>query len=180
MSTIPDDERRAHARKHARENARFYYERAIAFCKKDPRLRVQIKKLTYCHLGAAAVLLDCTSTAARTRQKHITPDDIKDAQNHLDFVERVLGESLPLGSRMHFYKTRSDQYYRQGFYQLATDMAENALQIATTYGFKTELLTLQERISFVNQCLEEDSRLVADNDEDSNSDYDASSEASCS
>ena len=180
MSTIPDDERRAQARKHARENARSYYERAIDFCQKDPRLRVQIKKLTYCHLGAAAVLLDCTSTAARSRRKRITPNDIKDAQSHLDFVERVLGESLPLGSRMHLYKTRSDQYYRQGFYQRAKETAEHALQIASIYGFKTELVTLQERINFLNQCLEDDIRLMADNDKDSNSDNDASSEASCS
>lgn len=144
-------------------------------------MRVQIKKLTYCHLGAAAVLLDCTSTASRTRrQKHITLNDVKDAQSHLDFVERVLGNSLPLGSRMHLYKTRSDQYHRQDFYQLAKDTAENALQIASINGFKTELVTLQERINFLSKCLEEDIRLMADNSEDSNSDNDASSETSCS
>ena len=116
MSTIPDDTRHAQARKHAGQNAGRYYERAIDFSKRDPRLRVQIKKLTYCHLGAAKVLLDCTSTAARIRQKHITPKDMKDANDHLDFVERVLGDCLPLGSRMHLFKTRSDQFYRQGFF----------------------------------------------------------------
>lgn len=179
MSTIPDDDRSAQARKHARENARCYFERAIAFCKKDPRLRVQVKKLTYCNLGAAAVLLDCTSTAARTEQKHITPEDIKDAQGHLDFVERVLGDCLPLGSRMHLFKTRSDQYYRQGFYLLAKETAENALHIATSNGFKTELVTLQERIDFLNRLYEEKIRLTTDNDADNSySDNDASCEAS--
>ncbi|KAJ7374317.1 hypothetical protein OS493_007405 [Desmophyllum pertusum] len=179
MSTIPDDDRSAQARKHARENARCYFERAIAFCKKDPRLRVQVKKLTYCHLGAAAVLLDCTATAARTEQKHIPPEDIKDAQGHLDFVERVLGDCLPLGSRMHLFKTRSDQYYRQGFYLLAKETAENALHIAKSNGFKTELVTLQERIDFLNRLYEEKIRLTTDNDADNSySDNDASSEAS--
>lgn len=81
---------------------------------------------------------------------------------------------------MHLYKTRSDQFYHQGFYQLAKETAENALQIASINGFKTELVTLQERINFLSQCLEEDIRLTADNDEDSNSENDASSEASCS
>lgn len=175
MSTIPDDARHAQARKHAGENARRYHERAIASSKKDPGLRVQIKKLTYCHLGVAKVLLDCTSTAARTRRKHITPNDIKDAQSHLDFVERVLGDCLPLGSRMHLFKTRSDQYYRQGFYERAKETADNALQIATINGFKTELATLQERINFLDQFLEENIRTTAD-DENSNSDNDASSE----
>jgi len=176
MSTIPDDARHAKARKHAGQNARRYYERAIAFSKKDPRLRVQIKKLTYCHLGAAKVLLDCTSTAARVRQKHITPNDMRDAKSHLDFVESVLGDCLPLGSRMHLFKTRSDQYYRQGFYQRAKDTAQDALQIATINGFKTELTTLQERINLLDRFLEENICTTADNEESSNSDNDASSE----
>lgn len=176
MSTIPDDARHAQARKHAGQNARHYYERAIAFSKKDPRLRVQIKKLTYCHLGAAKVILDCTSTAARVRQKHITPNDMRDAKSHLDFVERVLGDCLPLGSRMHLFKTRADQYYRQGFYQRAKDTAQDALQIATINGFNTELATLQERINLLDRFLEENICTTADNKESSNSDNDASSE----
>ena len=176
MSTIPDNARRAQARKHAGQNARRYYERAIDFSKKDPRLRVQLKKLTYCHLGAAKVLLDCTSTAARARQKHITPNDMRDAKSHLDFVERVLGDYLPLGSRMHLFKTRSDQYYRQGFYQRAKETAEEALQIATVNGFKTELVTLQERINFLDELLEKNIHKTADTEESSNSDNDASSE----
>lgn len=176
MSTIPDDARHAQARKHAGQNARRYFERAIDFSKNDPRLRVQIKKLTYCNLGAANVLLDCTSTAARARQKHITPNDMRDAKSHLDFVEHVLGEGLPLGSRMHLLKTRSDQYYRQGFYQRAKDTAEDALKIATINEFETELATLQERINFLDQFLEENIHTTADNDESSNSDNDASSE----
>ena len=139
-------------------------------------MRVQIKKLTYCHLGAAKVLLDCTSTAARIRQKHITPHDMRDAQSHLDFVERALGDCMPLGSRMHLFKTRSDQYYRQGFYERAKETAENALKIATTNGFKTELATLQERINFLDHFLEENIRTTADNGENSNSDNDASLE----
>lgn len=101
---------------------------------------------------------------------------MRDAKSHLDFVEHVLGEGLPLGSRMHLLKTRSDQYYRQGFYQRAKDTAEDALKIATINEFETELATLQERINFLDQFLEENIHTTADNDESSNSDNDASSE----
>ena len=182
-STIPVDERRAPARKHVRQNATRAFERAIAFCEKDHRLRVRNKKLTFCHLGSAAVLLDCTWTAARTeiKNKHVTPKDIKDAQRHLDFVERELGDTLSLGPRMHLFKNRSDQYYRQGFYQLAKETAENALQFATNYGFKTEEETLKKRINFLTDILsKENTPLNTDEDQNSSSDNDASSEASCS
>ncbi|KAJ7374311.1 hypothetical protein OS493_007398 [Desmophyllum pertusum] len=61
MSMIPDDERNAQARNTARGKARCYYEQAISFCKKDPRLRVQIKsKRTF-----ISVLLKCYSTAVQ-------------------------------------------------------------------------------------------------------------------
>ena len=182
-STIPVDERRAQARKHVRQNATRAFERAIAFCEKDHRLRVRNKKLSFCHLGSAAVLLDCTWTAARTeiKNKHVTPKDIKDAQRHLDFVERELGDTLSLGPRMHLFKNRSDQYYRQGFYQLAKETAENSLQFATNYGFKTEEETLKKRINFLTDILsKENTPLNTDEDQNSSSDNDASSEASCS
>ena len=87
MSIIPDDLRNAQARETARDKAKYYYEQAISFCQRDKRPRVQIKKQTYCHLGLAALLLDCSSTAARTQEKEIAPCDIKEAKEHLDFVQ---------------------------------------------------------------------------------------------
>jgi len=55
MSTIPDDERHAQARNDARRKARCYFEKTIECCKKDPRLRVQIKLQIYGHLRVAAL-----------------------------------------------------------------------------------------------------------------------------
>jgi len=108
--------------------------------RKTPRSRVQHKKLTYCHLGLAALLLDCTSTVARSPIKVITSQDLKDATKHLDIVEYQLG-NIPRGTRVQVLKTRSDQYYRQGpeMYQLAKETAQNALQMARRHGFNTEL-----------------------------------------
>lgn len=161
MSMIPDNERNAQARNTARRNARYYYEQAISFCKKDPRLRVQIKKQTYIHLKLAALLLDCSSTAARTRQKVISPVDIKEAKEHLDFVQHKLGVCLPLGTRVQLLKTRSDQFYRQEIYQLAKETAEEALQIALSNEFYTEIDTLRERIDFLDKLCEERIRVIA-------------------
>ena len=154
MSIIPDDLRNAQARETARDKAKYYYEQAISFCQRDKRPRVQIKKQTYCHLGLAALLLDCSSTAARTQEKEIAPSDIKEAKEHLDFVQYRLGESVPTGTQVQLLKTRSDQFYRQRLYQLAKETAEEAFQLASSNRFNTELVTLQERIQFLDVKLE--------------------------
>ena len=122
MSMVPDDERNAKARRKIQEKAKACYEQAIAICKKDPRSGVQVKRLTYCHLGLAALLLDCSSTNAKTRMKVIPTPDIKDATKHLDIVQYELGK-IPRGTRVQVLKRRSDQHYRQGpdMYQLAKD-----------------------------------------------------------
>ena len=184
MSMVPDDDRNAKARKEIQEKAEHCYERAIAICKKDPRSRVQHKKLTYCHLGLAALLLDCSSTVARARIKVIPKQDLKDATKHLDIVEYELGD-IPRGTRVQVLKTRSDQYYRQGpdMYQLAKETAQDALQIARRHGFNTELESLQERIHFLDQLCEdavctERIKLLADGDT-SNSGTDSTFETSC-
>jgi len=164
MSIIPDEERNATARYTARQNARHYYEQAICFCKRDSRLRVQIKKQTYIHLKLAALLLDCSSTAARNRHKAIASDDIKEAKEHLDFVQYQLGVSIPLGTRVQLLKTRSDQFYRQGIYQLAKETAEDALNIAISNEFYTEKDNLQERIEFFEKLCEEKIKIIDVND----------------
>ena len=154
MSIIPDDLRNAQARETARDKAKYCYEQAVSFCQRDKRPRAQIKKQTYCHLGLAALLLDCSSTAARTQEKEVAPSDIKKAKEHLDFVQYRLGESVPTGTQVQLLKTRSDQFYRQRLYQLAKETAEEAFQLASSNRFNTELVTLQERIQFLDVKLE--------------------------
>ena len=185
MSRIPDDERNSKARTEIRERARTFYERAIAICKKDPRPRVQLKRLTYCHLGLSALLLDCSSTAARNRIKVIPSQDINDATKHLDIIEQQLGD-IPPGTRVQILKKRSDQCYRQGpeMYQLARETAQDALQMAHSHGFNTELESLQQRIDFLDQLCEDTAcreriKLLVDVDS-SKSGSDSRYEASCS
>ena len=154
MSIIPDDLRNAQARETARDKAKYYYEQAVSFCQRDKRPRVQIKKQTYCHLKLAALLLDCSLTAARTQEKEIAFSDIRKAKEHLDFVQYRLSESIPTGTQVQLLKTRSDQFYRQRLYQLAKETAEEAFQLASSNRFNTELDTLQERIQFLDVKLE--------------------------
>ena len=186
MSMIPDDERNAQARNNARGKARYYFEMTIESCKKDPRERVQVKKQIYGHLRVATLLLDCTSTVARTQQKVLPPQDIADAIKHLDILEYQLADNIPRGTHVQILKARSDQYYRQGteMHQLAKTTAQDALRIAENHGFNTELDSLQERIDFLDQLCHDMSRkqriqpLVGSGIENSSSD--ASGETSYS
>ena len=186
MSKIPEDERNATTRKEIKEKAKAYYERAIAICKKDPRIRIQHKRLTYCHLGLAGLLLDCSSIVARARKNVIPSEDVKVAKRHLDIAEYELGENIPRGTRVQILKRRSDQYYRQGpeMYQLAKETAQDALQMARRHGFNTEVEWLQERTAFLDRLCEdtvrsEQIKLLVDGDS-STSGSDSRFETSCS
>jgi len=186
MSNVPDDERNATSRKGIQEKAKTYFEWAITICKKDPRPRVQHKRLTYCHLGLAALLLDCSSTVARTQIKVIPSQDLKDATKHLDIIQYKLGENIPRGTLVQILKRRSDQYYRQGpeMYQLAKETAQDAFQMARSHGFNTELQSLQRRTDFLDQLCKDTAcrgriTLLVEGDT-STSDSDSRFETSCS
>ena len=131
-----------------RNNARCSFEKALFFSQKDHRLRVRIKRERYAHIKLATILLDCCSTTARIQQKTIPPSDIKQAEDHLDIVQFKLGDCIPKGTWIQLLKTRSDQCYRQGSYNLAKETVEEAFRLASFHKFDTELNTLQEMIEF--------------------------------
>ena len=161
MSLIPDDERNAPARTTARENARYYFEQAISHSQEDHRLRVQVKRQRHIRLNLATLLLDCVSTAVRTQAKAIPSSDIKKAEEHLNFIQQNLGDSVPMGTRIQLLKTRSDQFYRQGSLQLAKETAEEAFILASSNNFNTELDPLQRRIKFLDDNLEKFKQFVS-------------------
>jgi len=143
MTLIPDDTRNARARYATRDNARCSFEKALSFSQRDHRLRVRIKRERYAHIKLATILLDCCSTAARIQEKTIPPCDIKQAREHLDIVHFKLGDGLPISTWIQLLKTRSDQFYRQGSYNLAKETVEEAFKLASLNKFDTELNTLR-------------------------------------
>lgn len=140
MSLIPDN-RCAHNT--ARDNAKLCFEKAITFSQQDPRYRVQIKRQMYAYIKLATILLQCCSNAARIQEKTIPSCDIERAKKHLDKVEFELGKYIPMGTWIQLLKTRSDQFYRQGSYNLAKETVEEAYRLASLHKFDTELNTLR-------------------------------------
>ena len=161
MSLIPDDQRNAQARTIVKEKAIDCLKKAISCSQEDPRLRVQAKRQRYTHLSLAALRLDCVSTATRTQAKPIPLTDIKEAEEHLNFVQHNLGDSIPTGTRVLLLKKRSDQFYRQGRLQLAKEKAEEALNLASSNKFNTEIDPLQGRITFLDDKIEKNKLVVS-------------------
>lgn len=161
MSLIPDDQRNAQARTIVKEKAIYFLKKAISCSQEDPRLRVQAKRQRYTHLSLAALRLDCVSTATRTQAKPIPLTDIKEAEEHLNFVQHNLGDSIPTGTRVLLLKKRSDQFYRQGRLQLAKEKAEEALNLASSNKFNTEIDPLQGRITFLDDKIEKNKLVVS-------------------
>ncbi|PFX18556.1 hypothetical protein AWC38_SpisGene17065 [Stylophora pistillata] len=153
MSLIADDTRKARARNATRNNARCSLEKALNFSQLDHRLRVRIKRERYAHIKLAAILLDCCSTAARIQEKTIPTSDIKQAKEHLDIVQFKLGNDIPTSTWIQLLKTRSDQFYRQGSYNLAKETVAEAFRFASLHKFDTELNTLQEMIELFKEKL---------------------------
>lgn len=153
MSLIADDTRNARARNATRNNARCSLEKALNFSQQDHRLRVRIKRERYAHIKLAAILLDCCSTAARIQEKTIPTSDIKQAKEHLDIVQFKLGNDIPTSTWIQLLKTRSDQFYRQGSYNLAKETVAEAFRFASLHKFDTELNTLQEMIELFKEKL---------------------------
>ena len=105
----------------------------------------------------------------RTQAKAIPLSDIKEAEEHLNFIQHDLGDSVPAGTRIQLLKIRSDQFYRQGFLQLAKVTAEQALHLASSNKFNTELDPLRRRITFLDDNVEKFKLVVSKELEQSSS-----------
>ena len=147
MSLMPDNQC---AHKTARDNAILCFQRALSFSQQDRRLSVRNKREMYDRIKLATILLQCCSTAARIQEKTIPPSDIKQAKKHLDIVE---SNDIPMGTRIQLLKTRSDQFYRQGSYNLAKDTVEEAWKLACSHKFDTESDTLREMVELFEKKL---------------------------
>ena len=159
MSLIPDDQRNEPAGITAREKTRYYFEKDISYSQKDHRVRVQVKRKTYIHLSLTTLLLDCVSTAARTQAKAIPLSDIKEAEDLLNFIQHDLDDILA-GTRVLLLKKRSDQFSFQGLLQFTKELAEEALHLASSNKFNTELDSPQERITFLDDNLDKNKIVI--------------------
>jgi len=180
MSTMPTPERRhAQVRRAVQDDTKHNFELAITCCKKDPRERIQTKLQRYCHLKVAQLLLDTCSTAVLHQQNVLPPERIEEAKQHLNFVERELGNEMSLGTRVELLQTRCDEFYGQEKFHLAKETGEEAYRIANCNSGFYFLDALQERKKFLDSFFESRIRLVVD-DNLSTSGSDASCEASSS
>ena len=78
--------------------------------------------------------------------------EIKEAEELLNFIQHDLGDML--------LTKRPDQFYRQGSLQLTKELAEEALHLASSNKFNTEIDSIRGCITFLDDNLDKNKLVV--------------------
>ncbi|CAH1266894.1 Hypp3621 [Branchiostoma lanceolatum] len=111
-------------------------------------------KLRRAHIRHAMFLLGCWSEVRPTnRSDDVTEDDLRQAVDSLDEVERNLWEGIPKRMRYYWYLARSDLFRYKNSIQRALEMAEEALRIAKESQFPSEVHFAEDRVKLLSKLV---------------------------
>eukprot|EP00058_Branchiostoma_floridae_P018868 XP_002604357.1 hypothetical protein BRAFLDRAFT_85448 [Branchiostoma floridae] len=121
-------------------------------------------KLRRAHIRHAMSLLGCWSEVrSANRSDDVTEDDLRQAGDSLDEVEKNLWDGIPNRMRYYWHLARSDLFRYRNRLQRALEMAEEALEIAKSSKFPSEVQFAEGRVTLL-------SKLVSNNSKDRKSD----------
>ena len=112
---------------------------------------VYIKEHQFGLLKLASLDLNCGTRAAR---EQITSDKcVADAQTCLRAVEEKCEDEMSEGLKIQFLRAKSDLNYRLGEFKTAQSEASQALSLAETLGFNSEIIPIQERLEDISKLI---------------------------
>ncbi|XP_067027645.1 uncharacterized protein [Acropora muricata] len=112
---------------------------------------VYIKEHQFGLLKLASLDLNCDTRAAR---EQITSDkSIADAQTYLREVQEKCKDEMSERLKIQFLRTKSDLNYRLGEFKAAQSEASQALSLAETLGFKSEIIPIRERLEDISKLI---------------------------
>ena len=112
---------------------------------------VYIKEHCFGLLKLASLDLNCGTRAAR---EQITSDKcIADAQTCLRAVSEKCEDEMSEGLKIQFLRAKSDLNYRRGEFKAAQSEASQALSLAETLGFKSEIIPIRERLEDISKLI---------------------------
>ncbi|XP_078618231.1 uncharacterized protein LOC144885907 [Branchiostoma floridae x Branchiostoma japonicum] len=121
-------------------------------------------KLRRAHIRHAMSLLGCWSEVrSANRSDDVTEDDLRQAGDSLDEVEKNLWDGIPNRMRYYWHLARSDLFRYRNRRQRALEMAQEALEIAKSSKFPSEVQFAEGRVTLL-------SKLVSNNSKDRKSD----------
>ncbi|CAH1266887.1 Hypp3617 [Branchiostoma lanceolatum] len=111
-------------------------------------------KLRRAHIRHAMSILGCWSEVRPTnRSDDVTEDDLRQAVDSLDEVERNLWDGIPNRMRYYWYLARSDLFRYKNSIQRALEMAEEALRIAKESQFPSEVHFAADRVKLLSKLV---------------------------
>ena len=112
---------------------------------------VYIKEHQFGLLKLASLDLNCGTRAAR---EQITSDKcVADAQTCLRAVEEKCEDEMSEGLKIQFLRAKSDLNYRLGEFKTAQSEASQALSLAETLGFNSEIIPIRERLEDISKLI---------------------------
>ena len=112
---------------------------------------VYIKEHQFGLLKLASLDLNCGTRAAR---EQITSDKcVADAQTCLRAVQEKCQDEMSEGLKIQFLRAKSDLNYRLGEFKTAQSEASQALSLAETLGFNSEIIPIQERLEDISKLI---------------------------
>ena len=139
------------ARKKLVEQSKHYMRQCIDLSIELDGGSVYIKEHQFGLLKLASLDLNCDTRAAR---EQITSDkSIADAQTYLREVQEKCKDEMSERLKIQFLRAKSDLNYRLGEFKAAQSEASQALSLAETLGFKSEIIPIRERLEDISKLI---------------------------
>ena len=139
------------ARKNLVEQSKHYMRQCIDLSIELDGGNVYIKEHQFGLLQLASLDLNCGTRAAR---EQITSDKcVADAQTCLRAVQEKCEDEMSEGLKIQFLRAKSDLNYRLGEFKAAQSEASQALSLAETLGFKSEIIPIRERLEDISKLI---------------------------
>ena len=139
------------ARKKLVEQSKHYMRQCIDLSIELDGGNVYIKEHQFGLLKLASLDLNCDTRAAR---EQITSDKcIADAQTYLREVQEKCKDEMSERLKIQFLRAKSDLNYRLGEFKTAQSEASQALSLAETLGFKSEIIPIRERLEDISKLI---------------------------
>ncbi|XP_078572111.1 uncharacterized protein LOC144859383 [Branchiostoma floridae x Branchiostoma japonicum] len=108
------------------------------------------KRCGIVHVRRAQLLLQCWSEARRfDNDVYISEENLKEAENNLHEVENKYWENIPNRTKCYWHLAKSDLHRYRCNKQRARELAKEALKIAKSFGFSSEVMYAKDRLSFI-------------------------------
>ena len=139
------------ARKKLVEQSKHYMRQCIDLSIELDGGNVYIKEHQFGLLKLASLDLNCDTRAAR---EQITSDkSIADAQTYLREVQEKCKDEMSERLKIQFLRAKSDLNYRLGEFKAAQSEASQALSLAETLGFNSEIIPIRERLEDISKLI---------------------------